>query len=73
MEVKIYTEFIKLDSFMKLASAVMSGGEAKELILAGKVKVNGETCLMRGKKLYPGYTVNIEGDGEEYLVAAEEK
>ena len=42
MEVKIYTEFIKLDSFMKLASAVMSGGEAKELILAGKVKVNGE-------------------------------
>ena len=73
MEVRIYTEFIKLDSFLKLASAVMTGGEAKELILDGKVLVNGEVCLMRGKKLYPGYTVKIEGDNEEYLVAAEEK
>ena len=73
MEVRIYTEFIKLDSFLKLASAVMTGGEAKELILDGKVLVNGEVCLMRGKKLYPGYTVKIEGDSEEYLVAAEEK
>ena len=69
MNIEIYTEYIKLDSFMKLASMVMTGGEAKELILSGKVLVNGEVCTMRGKKLRPGDTVQLEG-GEIYGVAA---
>lgn len=48
----IYTEFIKLQDAMKYANLVYSGGEAKQLILDGQVKVNGEVCTMRGKKLY---------------------
>lgn len=70
MNIEIYTEYIKLDSFMKLASMVMTGGEAKELILSGKVLVNGEVCTMRGKKLRPGDTVQLVGGSEIYGVIA---
>ena len=52
--VGIGTEFIKLQDAMKFANIVYSGGEAKTLIQEGDVKVNGEVCTMRGKKLYPG-------------------
>ena len=55
----IQTEFIKLQDAMKLANVVMSGGEAKVLIQDGQVLVNGETCLMRGKKLCPGDTFSF--------------
>ena len=48
--VVIGTEFIKLESALKLANAVPSGGQAKVLIQDGEAKVNGEVCLMRGKK-----------------------
>jgi ribosome-associated protein len=53
-KIQITTEYIKLDSFLKFAGAVEIGGQAKEPIQNGKVKVNGEFCLMRGKKLRPG-------------------
>ena len=66
-EVKITTDFIKLDSFLKLASAVSTGGHAKMVSTGGEVKVNGQVCLMRGKKLYEGNTVEFEG--EIYKVA----
>lgn len=52
--VVIQTEFIKLEAALKLANAVSSGGEAKNVILDGQVLVNGEVCTMRGKKLRPG-------------------
>ncbi len=52
--VAISTEFIKLQDAMKYANVVYSGGEAKQLILEEQVKVNGEVCTMRGKKLRPG-------------------
>ena len=68
-KVKITTEYIKLDSFMKLASLCMSGGEAKNAIADGLVRVNGEVCLMRGKKLRNGDTV--EFDGKTLLVSDE--
>ena len=55
----ISTEFIKLESALKLANLVSSGGEAKELIQQGEAKVNGEVCTMRGKKLRPGDTVEF--------------
>lgn len=58
---KIYTEFIKLDAALKLANAVESGGMAKTLIQDGQVKVNGEECTMRGKKLYPGDRFSFMG------------
>jgi ribosome-associated protein len=57
--ISITTEFIKLDALLKLANLVGSGGEAKILIQEGEVKVNGETCLQRGKKIRPGDTVTL--------------
>ena len=50
-KLKIETEFSRLDSALKFANAVSSGGEAKTAVLDGRVKVNGETCFQRGKKL----------------------
>ncbi len=61
MNVSITTEFIKLESFLKLANAVESGGMAKNLIQDGYVRVNGEVCTMRGKKLRSGDRVTFEG------------
>lgn len=59
-QIKITTEFIKLDSFLKFANLVESGGNAKGVIAEGRIKVNGEVCLMRGKKLYRGDKVQID-------------
>lgn len=59
-ELYIHTEFIKLDSAMKLSGLCDTGGFAKELILDGKVKVNDEICTARGKKLYPGDNFSVE-------------
>ncbi len=60
-EVEIVTEFIKLESAMKLCNAVPSGGNAKNVIQDGLVCVNGESCDMRGKKLYDGDTFSFMG------------
>ena len=59
--VVIGTEFIKLESAMKLTNILPSGGTAKLVIQEGLVTVNGEVCTMRGKKLYPGDTFGYEG------------
>ena len=61
-EIAIQTEYIKLDSLMKFAGMVSTGGEAKELIAGGQVLVNGEVCTMRGKKIRPGDTVALGGN-----------
>lgn len=55
-EEKLYisTPFIKLDSAMKLSGLADTGGAAKIFIEDSLVKVNGEVCIQRGKKLYPG-------------------
>lgn len=58
--VPITTEFIKLQDLLKLADLVSTGGEAKLRILDGEVKVNGEVCTQRGKKLRPGDIVTFE-------------
>lgn len=59
-QIKITTEFIKLDALLKFASLVGSGGEAKMLIQDGQVLVNGEVCTMRGKKIRPGDVVEVD-------------
>jgi len=59
--VKISTECIKLESLLKFSALTSTGGEAKQLIQAGEVSVNGETCTMRGKKLYPGDVAETAG------------
>lgn len=57
--VKISTEYIKLEGLLKFAGTAETGGEAKQRIQAGEVKVNGEVCQMRGKKLRPGDVVDL--------------
>ena len=68
--VVISTEFIKLESAMKLANILPSGGAAKQEIQDGLVQVNGEVCTMRGKKLYPGDKFGFDGD--TYLICIHE-
>lgn len=48
---KIDTDFIRLDAFLKMCDAVQTGGHAKIVIQEGEVRVNGEVCTQRGKKL----------------------
>lgn len=57
----IHTEFIKLDALLKYAGLCETGGEAKELVQGGQVKLNGEICTMRGKKCVPGDVVELDG------------
>ena len=59
-EVKISTEFIKLEALLKFEGLVETGGEAKERIQDGEVSVNGEVCTMRGKKIRPGDQVTLD-------------
>ena len=58
--VQITTENIRLDSALKLSNAVSTGGQAKWIIQDELVKVNGEVCTSRGKKLFPGDSFEYE-------------
>lgn len=58
--VRINTEYIKLDDLLKFAGILGSGGQAKAVIQDGLVKVDGEVCLMRGKKLRGGEIVEFD-------------
>ncbi|MGL4742177.1 MAG: S4 domain-containing protein YaaA [Sarcina sp.] len=58
--VKIETEYIKLDSFLKWCGAVSLGSEAKFYIKEGVVLVNGEVCTQRGKKLRLGDQIEFQ-------------
>lgn len=70
VRVEITTEFIKLQDALKFANVVYSGGEAKTVIVDGMVKVNGEVCTMRGKKLRPGD--RVEFAGQHFLICENE-
>lgn len=65
-EIKISTEYIKLDQFLKWAGICDSGVDAKHFVVEGNVRVNGEVELRRGKKLYPGD--KVQAGGKEFLV-----
>lgn len=65
-EIKINTEFIKLDAFLKWAGIASLGSEAKMYIIDEMVKVNGEVCTQRGKKLRVGDIVNF--NEEDYKI-----
>lgn len=60
-ELKIYTEFIKLKDALKFGAYAENGAQAKLLVAAGSVKVNGEKCFVPGRKLFPGDTFYIDG------------
>lgn len=53
-------DYIRLDDLLKNVGAAATGGHAKLVIQGGEVKVNGETCTMRGKKLRTGDTAEFE-------------
>ncbi len=60
-KISIKEDFIRLDSAMKLGDMVVTGGHAKIVIQEGEVKVNGEVCIMRGKKLHRGDKIEFDG------------
>jgi len=67
-EIKITTEFIKLDQLLKFANIAESGACAKEMIADEIVSVNGEICTMRGKKIRPDDVVIAEFEDEIFEI-----
>ena len=57
----ISTPFIRLDALLKFKGEAETGGQAKQMIQDGLVKVNGEICTARGKKIKPGDVVAVHG------------
>ena len=68
MIITIQEEYIRLDNLMKFAGMCDSGGRAKFLIQGGNVKLNGEVCTMRGKKIRPGDIVEYDGRTAEVKI-----
>ena len=62
LTIELREDFIKLGQALKAAGLVGSGVDAKFVIQDGLVKVNGETELQRGKKLYDGDIVTYQGE-----------
>ncbi|MFW5894958.1 MAG: RNA-binding S4 domain-containing protein [Bacillota bacterium] len=61
--IEITTPFIKLGQFLKYTNFAASGGEIKAILLSETVKVNDAVETRRGRKLYPGDRVEINGEG----------
>lgn len=68
-EVKITTEFIKLDQLIKYAGIAYSGAEAKDMVINGYASVNGEVCTMRGKKIRPGDVVTLDFEDDSFEIS----
>ncbi|SHF31743.1 ribosome-associated protein [Caldanaerobius fijiensis DSM 17918] len=68
MNVKINTDYIKLEQVLKLANVVPTGGQAKLMIKDGHVKVNGSVCLQRGKKIRKGDVISVEGQDDIFVI-----
>lgn len=66
-QIKIFTEFVTLGQFLKLANLIQSGGEAKFYLKENKVIVNGEEDNRRGRKLYSGNIVEVENQTFEIV------
>lgn len=60
-EIQIHTPFITLGQFLKLANLISNGGEAKVFLMEKTIYVNQEKENRRGRKLYPGYEIELEG------------
>mgnify|MGYP000194268343 CR=1 FL=1 len=66
-QIKLRDEYIKLGQALKAAGLVRTGAEAKLVILDGKVKVNGDVAMQRGKKLYDGDIVEYNSEKIQIL------
>lgn len=69
-KVVISTDFIRLDAFLKFKGIAETGGQAKQLIQDSYIKVNGEICTARGKKIRGGDTVTAFST--DYLIEYED-
>ncbi len=67
-QIKITTEYIKLDQLLKFSGLALSGADAKEIIAQGRIMVDGEVCLMRGKKIREENKVYIPEIDTELVV-----
>ncbi len=67
-EVKITTEYIKLDQLIKYAGVAYSGSEAKDMVINGYASLNGEVCTMRGKKIRPGDVVTLDFEDDSFEI-----
>lgn len=61
-QIRVESLPITLVQFLKWCGAVLTGGQAKELIQAGQVQLNGELCLQPGRKLQPGDLIDLQGN-----------
>ena len=66
-KIEIKTEFIRLDDALKFSGLVGTGGHAKFAVQNGEVKVDGEKCTMRGKKLRKGNIFEYNGESVEVI------
>lgn len=71
IQVEIYTPYIKLDQLLKLEQIIGTGGQIKFLLDDEKIKVNGEVCHEKRKKIYPYDLVEIQGIGTLVVVKEE--
>lgn len=68
IDVNIKTEYIKLDQLLKFSGIAENGADAKDMILDGIVKYNGEVCTMRGKKVRSGDVAEVEFEDETVVI-----
>ena len=66
--IKVEGEFIKLQDALKFSGLCETGGHAKVVVQNGEVKVNGEVCTMRGKKLRTGDIAEYNGRKIEIIM-----
>lgn len=71
INIKITTEYIKLDQLLKFSGVTDTGAEAKDMILSEMVYYDGEICTMRGKKIRPGDKVLVEFEDADVLITVE--
>lgn len=67
-EIQISTEYIALGPFLKLSDCISTGGQAKFFLQDTKVLINGEQDQRRGRKLYAGDKIEVEGCGTFVIV-----
>ena len=69
-EIQIWSEYITLGQLLKLANVISNGAEAKSYLAEVMPLVNGEDENRRGKKLYPGDTIQLP-DGQGFSIVTQ--
>ncbi|MCC2683397.1 MAG: RNA-binding protein [Paenibacillaceae bacterium] len=70
-DIPIHTPYITLGQFLKLSDCISTGGQAKAFLSEHRIEVNREEDNRRGRKLYPGDTVNVEGIGQFRVIQSD--